>query len=433
MALGAGVGRRPHRSAPPLRPILAVASRIRDIALPDADIRKAQYVPGVLRLVDPCVSKTEPTVAATLTFGGAGAPIGLGSRVRHPAYDFERVVVSYSNDTRLPISLMRDVRGHVEYFHGHSRTEEFINVEVTFGVLSMDGIAALFTNMAVPSLGSAKQLWLRGGRAYAPDCRELIWLLECHVDILFPLSVDAGLESKDVDSVVGGMLSMQLAEAQAHRSITREAQFRTAIALDVVRARGRDSLECRAAAQFCPVAYGSSSVVFVFLVTQGDDGNMRAFVSDDNRQLPMLPSNGDGRSAREARVDVASRFCATLNLPCGFDPHSFLEFDRPWLSVVACPLLDLVPGAEYESRRGGRWRKWRTATYIFRSLPPCLVWLRTVSAEPPFRSSTSQTAPCMLDASWRCPTLRRRYRQHGRRSCIILRRWTRTLGGCSLR
>ena len=71
--------------APPLRPILAVSSRIRGIALPDADIWGAQYVPGVLRLVDHCVRKTEPTVAVTLTFGGIGVPIGLGSRVRHPA------------------------------------------------------------------------------------------------------------------------------------------------------------------------------------------------------------------------------------------------------------------------------------------------------------------------------------------------------------
>ena len=100
------------------------------------------------------------------------------------------------------------------------------------------------------------------------------------------------------------MLSMQLAEAQAHRSITREGQFRTAVALDVARARGCDSLECRAAAQFCPVAYGLPNALFVVLVTQDDDGNMRAFVSNDNRQLPMLPSNGDGRSARQARVDM---------------------------------------------------------------------------------------------------------------------------------
>ena len=269
-------------------------------------------------------------MAATLAFGGVGAPVGLGSRrVLQPACDFELIVVSYPDDPRLPVSLMRDVRGRVRYFHGHSRTEEFVNVEKTFDVFSMDGIAASFTNMAVPPLGSAKQLWLRNARAYAPDYCGLVRLLECHANILFPLSVDGGLASKDVDSVVGDMLSMQLAEAQAHRSITSEAQFRTAVTLDVARAPSCDSLECRAAAWFCPVAYGSPNAVFVVLVTQDGDGNMRAFVSDDNRQLPMLPGNCDGRSARQARVGVASRFCATLNLPCGFDPHSFLVFDRP--------------------------------------------------------------------------------------------------------
>ena len=83
-----------------------------------------------------------------------------------------------------------------------------------------------------------------------------------------------------------------------------------------------------------------------------------------------LSGNGDGRSARQARVDVASRFCATLNLPCGFDPHSFLVFDRPWLSVVACPLLDLAPGAEYE------FAAWRTLD----DLANCDVYLPVTAA-----------------------------------------------------
>ena len=90
----------------------------------------------------------------------------------------------------------------------------------------------------------------------------------------------------------------------------------------------------------------------------------------------MLPSNGDGRSARQARVDVASRFCATLNLPCGFDPHSFLVFDRPWLSVVACPLLDLVPGAEYE------FAAWRTLADVANCdvYPPIIAALSCVAS-----------------------------------------------------
>ena len=61
--------------APPLRPILALRSRIRDIALPDDDIRPEQYVDGVLTLVDHCASRDRPTVAATLTFGGPNNPI----------------------------------------------------------------------------------------------------------------------------------------------------------------------------------------------------------------------------------------------------------------------------------------------------------------------------------------------------------------------
>ena len=79
--------------------------------------------------------------------------------------------------------------------------------------------------------------------------------MTCHERILFLLSVDSGLASKDVDSAVGDMLSMQLAEAEAHRSITREAQFRTAVALDVACARGCDSLESRMSS-CCPVLPG---------------------------------------------------------------------------------------------------------------------------------------------------------------------------------
>jgi len=334
--------------APPLRPILALRSRIRDIALPDNDIRPEQYVDGVLTLVDHCVSHDHPTVAATLVFGGSGVPIREGSRVRHPSYDFELVVVSYPDDPSLPLLLMRDKRGSVAYFPNHTRGEPFTNVATTFDVFSMEGIAASFTKMGVSPLGSAKQLWLRNGRAYAPDYRELVRLLECHPDILFPLHVDASLRSKDVDAIVGDMLSMQLAEAQAHRSVTREGQFRTAIALDVARTRGVDSLESRAALRFAPVAYGSSHDAFVVLVIQTGDGDLRALVSNDRRQLPVIPAADKPQPSRDSIVTAATRFCASLNANLGFDPHSFLVFSRPWLSVVACPLLGVQPGVENE-------------------------------------------------------------------------------------
>ena len=88
---------------------------------------------------------------------------------------------------------MRDKRGSVAYFPNHTRDEPFINVATTFDVFSTDGIASSFSKMGAPPLGSAKQLWLRNGRAYAPDYRELVRLLECHPGILFPLHVDASL------------------------------------------------------------------------------------------------------------------------------------------------------------------------------------------------------------------------------------------------
>ena len=144
--------------APPLRPILALHLRIRDIALPDDDICSEQYVGGVLALVDHCASRDLPTVAATLTFGGPNVAIREGSRVRHPSYDFELVVISYPNNPSLPLLLMRDKRGSVAYFPNHTRDEPFTNVAFTFGVFSMDGIASSFTKMGVPPLGSAKQL-----------------------------------------------------------------------------------------------------------------------------------------------------------------------------------------------------------------------------------------------------------------------------------
>ena len=103
-------------------------------------------------------------------------------------------------------------------------------------------------------------------------------------------------------------------------------------------------------------------------------------------EQPQHASSGDGRSARQARVDVASRFCATLNLPCGFDPHSLLVFDRPWLSVVACPLLDLVPGAEYE------FAVWRTLADVAN----CDVYLPIISALSRVASHCQRGTPISL-------------------------------------
>ena len=85
------------------------------------------------------------------------------------------------------------------------------------------------------------------------------------------------------------------------------------------------------------MAYGSSHDAFVVLVIQTDDGDLRALVSNDRRQLPLIPAADELQPSRDSIVTVATRLCASLNANLGFDPHSFLVFSRPWL------LLDQAP------------------------------------------------------------------------------------------
>ena len=158
--------------------------------MPTAEIRPEQYVDGQLRLVNHCVSLTSPTVCARITLGGKHAPLFRGSRVHVADLDFQLVLVNLPDDINASVVLMRDVRGAVKYFPGYRR-DQLVHDEVEFDVLSMDGIAASCTKMGVPPLGSAKQLWLRDGRAYAPDFRDLCPLLECTPHVLFPLSEDS--------------------------------------------------------------------------------------------------------------------------------------------------------------------------------------------------------------------------------------------------
>ena len=338
--------------APPLRPIVALPSRIADVALPSSAIRPEQYVCGRLRLLNHCVSLTSPTVCARVVLGGLHAPLFRGSRVHVPDLDFQLVLVALPDDPAKNVLLMRDVRGAVKYYHHYRRTQ-LVHDEFEFDVLSMDGIAASCTKMGVPPLGSAKQLWLRDGRAYAPDFRELCPLLECSPFILFPLCDDVSLSPADIDAIVGDMLTMQLAEAQAHRSVTRESQYDIAVALDDAVARGDESLEAVAAARFAPLAYAHPSDTFVVLVTIDDDGNLRAFVSADKRQLPRA-TRRSAAPTRDARVDIAKAYVATLPLGLGFEPHAFNAFSTPYLSCVAVPALG------YSAPRNTAYSRWCT-------------------------------------------------------------------------
>ena len=155
--------------APPLRPIVALPSRIADITLPSSSaICPEKYVHGRLRLLNHCVSLTSPAVCARVALGGQCVPLFVGSRVHTPDLDFQLVLVALPDDDPATNALlMRDVRGALKYCP-HYRREQLVHDEVELGVLSMEGIAASCTKMGVPPpLGSAKQLWLRDGRAYA--------------------------------------------------------------------------------------------------------------------------------------------------------------------------------------------------------------------------------------------------------------------------
>ena len=143
------------------------------------------------------------------------------------------------------------------------------------------------------------------------------------------------------------------AEAQAHRSVTRESQYDIAIALDDAVARGDESLEAVAAARFAPLAYAHPSDTFVVLVTIDDDGNLRAFVSADKRQLPRA-TRRSATPTRDARVDIANAYVATLPLDLGFEPHAFNAFSTSYLSCVAIPALG------YSTPRNTAYSRWCT-------------------------------------------------------------------------
>ena len=130
--------------APPLRPIVALPSRIADIALPSSAICPKQYVHGRLRLLNHCVSLTSPAVCARVALGGQNVPLFVGPRVHIPNLDSQLVLVALPDDRATIALLMRDVRGAVKYYP-HYRREQLMQDEVEFDVLSIEGIAAPFT------------------------------------------------------------------------------------------------------------------------------------------------------------------------------------------------------------------------------------------------------------------------------------------------
>ena len=89
------------------------------------------------------------------------------------------------------------------------------------------------------------------------------------------------------------------------------------------------------------------------LVTIDDDDILRAFVSADKRQLHRAAQRS-ATPTRDARVDIAKAYVATLPLGLGFEPHAFKAFSTPYLSCVAVPALG------YSTPRNTTYSRWCT-------------------------------------------------------------------------
>ena len=186
-------------------------------------------------------------VVATLQCGG-DQPYFEGSVVKLKGDDCEYVIRAFESEKS--VRLMRDVIGDVAYFPNVPIDSIVEHVLKTYEVLGSAGTGRSFTKMSVPPLRHAKQLWLRNERAYSPDWREMLALLELEETILDPLPADPAVTDDQLAEIVGDMLSMRMAEAMADRSVTRAEQYETATRLDVAVASGDLTFEARVAKTF---------------------------------------------------------------------------------------------------------------------------------------------------------------------------------------
>lgn len=328
---------------PRLRPVLSPKRRIADIALPNADVRSDQYVDGVLTLIPHIISETVPTIAASVRCGGPLAPVVPGSRVHIDGdQETELVVLTFNDQYRRFVTLFHDNRDEPWFLRSVSVARISSHLATTFPVLSMGGIAASCTRVGVPPLGPAKQLWLRDGRAYQPDWRELIKLFDVEPTLLQPINPDANPEIQSHDtlsSIVGDMLSMRMADAMADRSVTRSLQYRTALAYDRwIAVTERNSIAACFGAHFSPIAYLEPGDVAVALI-DSCGGALRMLVSNDLLQLPVAPHHR-ADLPRDSAVNVAQSFVSAVS-HAHFDGrrlHGLLVHSTPSLTVVAFPL-----------------------------------------------------------------------------------------------
>ena len=370
--------------APPLSLQLVGPKTIAEL-VPTPPARCA-FLEGTLTHVQHAPSRSIPTVAATLAYGGPTRPVGAGSRVS--LKDREGVFVVLHLDAAFgTLTLLHDVPGNT-YRKGLGRIPiSNVKEHLVFNidVLSMHGIARSFTTMPVPPLGCAKQAWLWDDgkappRAFVPDWRQLLATLDCLPEMLAPYDNEdtfratPGVDSDTRPSIIGDMLSMRLAEPVAHRSVCRSQQSRTARSLDAHLETSEPSFVTYLAGAFWPVQYHNDKSAFVVVTTTDDNGNLMALVSADNLQLPRALVGGSAGS-RDSLVAAASKLMSDAEVDIDFDPHAFLTLQRGALLAATVPLprdVALAPAV-------GGFARWATLASLSESalyLPVAAAFVR---------------------------------------------------------
>ena len=237
---------------------------IEDILEPSCDVPESLYVAGSLRVLRPpaVFSRTAPTVAAVLTFGGPSVAIKIGSRVVRRGDESGQLYVVTRLLSGGRCSLFAD--------EGPRRYETVLDVALRdlthvahdINVHHVRGVAGTVTDMAVAPLYQDKQLILVDGRARRFTVTEVYRLsgdesglheLRRHV----PYLTESQLRSKH-----GKSLSRPLASAMMGRLRRRIDEFVAVQSCHLLPFPERPEVQLSAKA----VAVGAAALVVIFLV-----------------------------------------------------------------------------------------------------------------------------------------------------------------------
>ena len=324
-------------ACPPLFVIKHPRVRIRDVLSPLSEVPPAAWVEG--RLVHRARTAAPPTgahIVADLHIDAA-SPIRRGSHVRHSG-DGGGVFTVRALDAEAPMApLFYDVRGK-EYTLGDVPVEELAHVHQKIPLLSVDAAATAFTKFGLGIARNRKQLWLRNGRAYEPQDKEVIRLHELF-DVVADTydDVNRGRGALSSGEAAGTGISMRMAEAQAARASLRQRR------LGNCRAAQR-ALDGASTCQFHRACVSRLATIepwpsvgtYIVFPRRPRRSPPLALVGADLVSLPLLERRHAVKGGRASAVATAGAFVAYA-LPD--PPVVVLACDDPDARIVACPML----------------------------------------------------------------------------------------------